>query len=83
MLAGGHLRSQLRHLSWHTGWAFDDPRLLALTRSSNSMDMALLVRDLVPLLEAYSAACVREDSKERLTLADAILQGCPAIPSCF
>ena len=25
VLAGGHLRSQLRHLSWDTGWAFDDP----------------------------------------------------------
>ena len=42
VLAGGHLRSQLRHLSRRTGWAFDDPQLVALTRSSNSMDMALL-----------------------------------------
>ena len=80
VLAGGHLRSQLRHLSWRTGWAFDDPRLLALTRSSNAMDMALLVHDLVPLLEAYSAACVRHDSRTRLALADAILQGLSADP---
>ena len=80
VLAGGHLRSQLRHLSWDTGWPFDDRRLLALTRISNSMDMALLVRDLVPLLDAYSAACVRQDSKERLSLADAILQGVSADP---
>ena len=80
VLAGGHLRSQLRHLSWRTGWAFDDPRLLALTRSSNSMDMALLVHDLVPLLDAYSAACVRQDSHKRLALADAILQGLSADP---
>lgn len=80
VLAGGHLRSQLRHLSWQTGWAFDDPRLLALTRSSNSMDMALLVRDLVPLLDAYAAACVRRDGDVRLALADAILQGLSADP---
>jgi hypothetical protein len=80
VLAGGHLRSQLRHLSWQTGWAFDDPRLLALTRSSNSMDMALLVRDLVPLLDAYAAACVRGDCDVRLPLADAILQGLSADP---
>jgi hypothetical protein len=80
VLAGGHLRSQLRHLSRRTGWAFDDPQLVALTRSSNSMDMALLVRDLVPLLEAYSAACVRLDSDARLALADAILQGLSADP---
>jgi len=56
VLAGGHLRSQLCHRSRQTGWAFDDPQLLALTRLSNSMDTALLVRDLIPLLEAYSAA---------------------------
>jgi hypothetical protein len=80
VLAGGHLRSQLRHLSRRTRWAVDDPQLLALTRSSNSMDMALLVRDLVPLLDAYSAACLRPDSDARLALADAILQGLSADP---
>ena len=80
VLAGGHLRSQLRHLSWRTGWAFDDPQLLALTRSSNSMDMALLVGDLVPLVGAYAAACVRQQDEVRLTLADAILQGLSADP---
>jgi hypothetical protein len=80
VLVGGHLRSQFRRLSWHTGWVFDDPQLLALTRSSNSMDMALLVRDLVPLLDAYGAACVRQDIDERLALADAILQGLSADP---
>jgi hypothetical protein len=80
VLAGGHLRSQLRHLSRRTGWAFDDPQLLALTRSSNSMDMALLVRDLVPLLDAYSAACAGRDDNTRLVLADAILQGLSADP---
>jgi len=82
-LAGGHLRSQLRHLSWQTGWAFEDPRLLGLTRSSNSMDMELLVRDLVPLLSAYRAACATQEPdniEQRLDLADAILQGLSADP---
>ena len=79
-LAGGHLRSQLRHRSWQTGWTVDDPQLLAITHLSNSMDMALLVGDLIPLLDAYSAACGRHDNHERLALADAILQGLSADP---
>ena len=44
------------------------------------MDMALLIRDLVSLLEAYSAACLEPDGNERLELADAILQGLSADP---
>jgi hypothetical protein len=79
-LAGGHLRSQLRHRSWQTGWTVDEPQLLAITRLSNSMDMALLVGDLIPLLDAYSAACGRQDNHERFALADAILQGLSADP---
>ena len=79
-LAGGHLRSQLRHRSRQTGWTVDDPQSLAITRLSNSMDMALLVGDLIPLLEAYSAACDGENSEDRLALADAILQGLSADP---
>jgi len=79
-LAGGHLRSQLRHRSWQTGWAYDDRRVLALTHLSNSMDVALLIRDLIPLLEAYASACLDPDGNERLDLADAILQGLSADP---
>jgi hypothetical protein len=82
LLAGGHMRSQLRHRSDQTGWAADDPQLLAMTHLSNSMDMALLVRDLIPLLEAYSEACAQDhdDDARRLALADAILQGLSADP---
>jgi hypothetical protein len=80
VLAGGHMRSQLRHRSRDTGWPFDDRQLVALTRMSNSMDMALLVRDLVALLDAYSAACARQDSDARSAFADAILQGMSADP---
>jgi hypothetical protein len=79
-LAGGHLRSQLRHRSRQTGWSVDDPQLLALTHLSNSMDIALLVGDLIPLLDAYSAACSGHDTDERLALADAIMQGLSADP---
>jgi hypothetical protein len=79
-LAGGHLRSQLRHRSWQTGWPVDDPKLLAMTHLSNSMDMALLAGDLIPLLDAYSAACGGQDADEQLALADAILQGLSADP---
>jgi hypothetical protein len=42
--------------------------------------MALLVRDLVPLLDAYATACLEQDSPVRLALADAILQGMSADP---
>jgi hypothetical protein len=82
VLAGGHLRSQLHQRSRQTGWAFDDPQLLALTRLSNSMDTALLVRDLIPLLEAYGATIdgATTNNEERLTLADGILQGLSADP---
>jgi hypothetical protein len=79
-LAGGHLRSQLRHRSWQTGWAYDDRQVIALTHLSNSMDIALLIRDLIPLLEAYAAACLEPDGNERLELADVILQGLSADP---
>jgi hypothetical protein len=43
------------------------------------MDVALLIRDLVPLLEAYKIACIT-DADRRLTLSDAILQGLSAEP---
>ena len=80
VLAGGHMRSQLRHRSWQTGWAYDDRQVIALTHLSNSMDIALLIRDLVFLLEAYNTACQEPDGNERLELADAILQGLSADP---
>jgi len=54
--------------------------VLAITRNSNSMDAALLVGDLVFVLEAYKAA---EDPDRRLILADGILQGLSADPELF
>ena len=79
-LAGGHLRSQLRHRARETGRTIDDPEVAAITRNSNSMDTALLVGDLVALLEAYRVACAEQDGEGRLELADAILQGMSADP---
>ena len=79
VLAGGHLRSQQRYRASETGLAFDDPAVLAITRNSNSMDMALLVGDLVPLLERYETA-VEDNDDLRRGLADVILQGLSADP---
>ncbi len=81
-LAGGHLRSQLRYRSWEAERSADDPNILAVTRNSNSMDMALLVHDLVPLLEAYEGATAANPGA-RLDLADAILQGLSVDPELF
>ena len=79
-LAGGHLRSQLRYRTWETGRPADDAEILAVTRNSNSMDVALLVWDLTALLEAYQTACASADEAARLALADGVLQGLSADP---
>jgi hypothetical protein len=47
------------------------------------MDAALLIWDLVPLLEAYQTACLQEDSDTRLRLVDGIIQGLSADPELF
>ena len=51
-MAGGHLRSQLRHLSTQNRVALDDNNLVLTTRKSNALDIALLIQGLAPLLEA-------------------------------
>jgi len=79
-LAGGHLRSQLRYRAGELNRPPDSPEILATTRNSNAMDVALLVWDLVPLLAAYEIACAAPDTGTRAALADAILQGCSADP---
>jgi hypothetical protein len=79
-LAGGHLRSQHRYRMQEDGKAIDDAEVLAVTRNSNAMDGALLVRDLVFLLAAYQSARAAGDADARMDLADAILQGLSADP---
>jgi len=86
LLAGGHLRSQLRyratekHGLTRTYRSIDDPEILSVTRNSNSMDVALLIRDLIFLLEAYKNACRTDVLDSRMMLSDAILQGLSADP---
>jgi hypothetical protein len=75
-LAGGHLRSQLRYRAAEIGRPPASAEALVMARNSNAMDLALLVWDLVPLLDAYAAA----GEKDRPIVADAILQGCSADP---
>ena len=82
-MTGGHLRSQTRYLSTKNAVSFDDHSLMLSTRNSNALDFALLIQDLVPLLEAYERAVQGEDGEKRLELADAICQGVSADPELF
>jgi len=77
-MAGGHLRSQLRHVSMQKGVALDEKSLVLSTRNSNALDLALLVQGLVPLLAAYEDA-----DQNRLELAAAICQGISPDPELF
>jgi hypothetical protein len=82
-MAAGHLRSQIRYQSVKKSVSFDDPSLVLGTRDSNALDFALLIQSLVPLLEAYEDAWHRDDSRNRLELADAICQGISPDPELF
>ena len=78
-LAGGHLRSQVRYRAAEKGRSIDDPENVAIARNSNSMDTALLLRDLVGMFRQYEKMCAAPheipNAEMRLELADAILQG--------
>jgi len=82
-MAAGHLRSQIRYYSTKNAVPLDERRLVLNTRSSNALDFALLIHDLVPLLEAYEHAWHRGDRPTRLELADAICQGVSPDPELF
>lgn len=82
-MAGGHLRSQLRHVATQKGLPLDDPSLVLSTRRSNALDLATLIQALVPLLEAYERAAETGDADKRLALADAICQGISPDPELF
>jgi hypothetical protein len=82
-MAGGHLRSQLRHVSTQKGVPLDEHSLVLSTRKSNALDLATLVQALVPLLEAYERAAENGDAPTRLDLADAICQGLSPDPELF
>ena len=82
-LAAGHLRSQTRHFSTKNAVALDDKSLVLNTRNTNALDFALMIQDLVPLLEAYEDAVHVNDRRKRLELADVICQGFSPDPELF
>jgi hypothetical protein len=82
-MAAGHLRSQIRYYSTKNDLPFEEKSLVLSTRTSNALDFALLIQELVPLLEAYERACRSEDGQKRLELADAICQGVSPDPELF
>jgi hypothetical protein len=83
VMAAGHLRSQIRHFSVKSAVPLDEEGLVLGTRSSNALDFALLIQDLVPLLEAYEEAWRTGDGGRRRALADAICQGMSPDPELF
>lgn len=82
-MSGGHLRSQIRYYSLKKAVALHEESLLLSTRNTNALDFALLVQDLVPLLDAYEQACQSGDGQKRIELAHSILQGMSPDPDLF
>jgi hypothetical protein len=82
-MAGGHLRSQLRHYILKNGVSLDENNLVLSARSTNALDLALTIQGLVPLLKAYERAAHSGDHPMRLEWADAICQGISADPELF
>ena len=82
-MAAGHLRSQIRYASMKKAVPLDEHSVVLSTRNSNALDFALLIQDLVPLLEAYEHAWRSGDGDKRLELADAICQGISPDPELF
>ena len=82
-LAAGHLRSQTRYYSMKKAVPLNEKSLILSTRNTNALDFALLIHDLVPLLEAYEHAWHSEDGQKRLELAGAICQGISPDPELF
>ena len=82
-MAAGHLRSQIRYYSMKKAVSLDEKSLVLSTRNSNALDFALLIQELVPLLEAYEHAWHGDDGQKRLELAGAICQGVSPDPELF
>ena len=82
-MAAGHLRSQTRYYSLKKAVSLNEESLTLSTRNSNALDFALLIQELVPLLEAYENAWHSHDGQKRLELADAICQGISPDPELF
>lgn len=83
LMIGGHLRSQIRHYCLQDGVPLDERSVVLRTRTSNALDFALLIQNLVPLLEAYDRACRSGDLETRVALADAFCQSVSPDPELF
>ena len=82
-MTAGHLRSQIRYHALKKAVSLNEHSVVVSTRTSNALDFALLIHELVPLLEAYENACDGQDGQKRLELADAICQGISPDPELF
>jgi hypothetical protein len=82
LMAGGHLRSQLRHFNMQ-GRSIDDASLILSTRRSNALDCAMTIQALVPLLAAYERAVESGDNALRLELAGVVCQAISPDPELF
>lgn len=82
-MAGGHLRSQLRHYCIKKGVSLEDNSLVLNARNSNALDFAVTIQNLVPLLQAYERTLDSGDRRGRLELAGAICQGISPDPDLF
>jgi hypothetical protein len=82
-MAAGHLRSQIRYYAVKKAVPLDERSLVLSTRNTNALDFALLIQELVPLLQAYEQAWRDDDRAKRLELADAICQGISPDPELF
>jgi hypothetical protein len=82
-MTAGHLRSQIRYYSMKNAVPIGDQSLVLTARNTNALDFALLIQDLVPLLEAYERARQSDDRQKRLELADVVCQGVSPDPELF
>ncbi|HEY7387985.1 MAG TPA: hypothetical protein VH640_05720 [Bryobacteraceae bacterium] len=82
-MLGGHLTSQIRHYGTKDGVPINEHSVVIRTRTSNALDLALLVQGLVGLLKAYDRALQSGDERMRLDMAGAICQGISPDPELF
>jgi hypothetical protein len=82
-MAAGHLRSQIHYYARKRAVPLEEHSLVLNTRNTNALDFALLIQELVPLLQAYEDARHGEDNQKSAALADAICQGISPDPELF
>jgi hypothetical protein len=82
-MTAGHLRSQMRYYAMKKAVPLSDASVLLITRTSNALDFALLIQELVPLLESYERSLHGAGGQRRRELADAICQGISPDPELF